>query len=102
MVDTYDIILIRLDGCGLKVRQKEHVQSCPSQNIHLTNAIAMQRSFLYSILETSWGFRAVADPGGFLFVVLRACVAGLVRAHEHSRKRSGQRNPPPPPPLSKS
>ena len=44
----------------------------------------------------------VADPGGFLgfcrislFVVLRACVAGLVRAHERSRK---QRNPP----LSKS
>ena len=44
----------------------------------------------------------VVDPGGFLgfcgtplFVVLRACVAGLVRAHERSRK---QRNPP----LSKS
>ena len=43
----------------------------------------------------------MADPGGFLgfrgtplFVVLRACVAGLVCAHERSRKRSGQWNPP--------
>ena len=42
----------------------------------------------------------MADPGGFLgfrgtppFVVLRACVAGLVCAHERSRKRSGERNP---------
>ena len=28
-----------------------------------------------------------------LFVVLRPCIAGLVCAHECSRKRSGQRNP---------
>ena len=48
---------------------------------------------------------SVVDPGEFLgfrgtplFVVLRACVAGLVRVHKRSRKRSGQRNPPPPPP----
>ena len=34
----------------------------------------------------------MADPG--LFVVSRACAAGLVCAHERSRKRSGQRNPP--------
>ena len=44
---------------------------------------------------------AVADPGGFLgyhgtplFVVLRACIASLVRTYKRSRKRSGQRNPP--------
>ena len=32
-------------------------------------------------------------PRNPLFVVLRACVAGLVRVHERSRQRSGQRNP---------
>ena len=32
-------------------------------------------------------------PRNPLFVVLRACVAGLVRAHERSRQHSGQRNP---------
>ena len=42
---------------------------------------------------------AVADLGGggfgsLGFVVLRACVGGLVRADERSRKLSGQRNPP--------
>ena len=44
----------------------------------------------------------MADPGVGVpwvprnppFVVLRACVAGLIRAHERSRKCSGQRNPP--------
>ena len=43
MVDTYDIILIRLAGCGLKVRQKRACQSCPVKT-YMTHAIA---SFLY-------------------------------------------------------
>ena len=33
-------------------------------------------------------------PRNPLFVVLRACIAGLMCAHECSRKHSGQRNPP--------
>ena len=51
----------------------------------------------FQILYTT----SVMDPGGSLgstepplFVVLRACVTGLVCAHERSRKRSGQQNPP--------
>ena len=44
--------------------------------------------------------KSVTDPGGFLgfrgtplFVVLRTCVAGLLRAHERSRNRSRQQRP---------
>ena len=55
---------------------------------------------------TYYGTRSVADPGGFLgfrgtplFVVLCACVAGLVRAHERSRKLTFWTAEPP---LSKS
>ena len=35
------------------------------------------------------------------FIVLRACVAGLMRTQAQS-KRSGERNPPPPPPPPRS
>ena len=59
-----------------------------------------KREEIYEIKEEREGEKRVtevtkttlADPGGFLgfrgtplFVVLRACVAGLVRAHERSK-----------------
>ena len=41
-----------------------------------------------------WIQRVPWVPRNPFFVVLRACVAGLLCAHKCSRKRSGQRNPP--------
>ena len=45
--------------------------------------------------------KTVADPGGFLgfretplFIVLHACVAGLVHVHERSQNVLGQQTPP--------
>ena len=59
------------------------------------NSETSERGSLWEIfIESSGGSRGFEPP---LFVVARACVAGLaglVRAHEGSRKRSGQRNPP--------
>ena len=47
------------------------------------------------MVQGQWRIQGVPwVPRNPSFVVLRACVAGLVRAHECSRKLSGQRNPP--------
>ena len=57
-------------------------------------------SYAFEEWTPSGGSRGLPwAPQNPLFVVLRACVAGLVRTHERSQKHSGQRNPPPPPPF---
>ena len=75
------------------------IRLCMSKQAKATTPICMK---LKKLSGQSIGFLSVvADPerflgfrGTILFVVLRACVAGPVHAHERSQKRSGQRNPP--------
>ena len=57
-------------------------------------SLASPTSNTYRTATLSLQWQIQGGSRNSLFVVLRACVAGLVCAHERSRKRSGQRNPP--------